>query len=146
MVEQNGSHNYLFSAKRRTGKEYMLTWTSSDRDEQDEMFEKLINAAFHYIIPDVMENLLDELKRGETLTIGPVQVTQHGMSFETTKWLFLTSQHQVPWSGVDVVLQNGSAIVVDKLRAKRSTPISLRDVPNAVMLRLFPMSFNRDQG
>lgn len=143
MVEQNGSHNYLFAAKRRTGKEYILKWTSSDRDKQDALFEKLVNAAFHYIIPDVMENLLDELKRGGTLTIGPVQVTQSGLSFES-KWLIFTSQNQVPWSGVDVVLQNGSAIVVDKLRGKKSPPISLRDVPNAMLLRLFPMSFNRD--
>jgi len=143
MVEQNGSHNYLFAAKRRTGKEYMLTWTSSDRDKQDELFEKLVNAAFHYIIPDVMENLLDELKRGGTLTVGPIQITQNGMSFES-KWLIFTSQNQVPWSGIDVVLQNGSAIVVDKFRGKKSPPISLRDVPNAMLLRLFPMSFNRD--
>ncbi|MBH8612095.1 hypothetical protein I4N56_015030 [Pseudomonas mohnii] len=143
MVEQNGSHNYLFAAKRRTGKEYMLTWTSSDRDKQDELFEKLVNAAFHYIIPDVMENLLGELKRGGTLTVGPIQITQNGMSFES-KWLIFTSQNQVPWSGIDVVLQNGSAIVVDKIRGKKSPPISLRDVPNAMLLRLFPMSFNRD--
>lgn len=142
-VEQNGSHNYLFAAKRRTGKEYMLTWTSSDRDKQDELFEKLVNAAFHYIIPDVMENLLDELKRGGTLTVGPIQITQNGMSFES-KWLIFTSQNQVPWSGIDVLLQNGSAIVVDKLRGKKSPPISLRDVPNAMLLRLFPISFNRD--
>jgi len=143
MVEQNGSHNYLFAAKRRTGKEYMLTWTSSDRDKQDELFEKLVNAAFHYIIPDVMENLLGELKRGGTLTVGPIQITQNGMSFES-KWLIFTSQNQVPWSGIDVVLQNGSAIVVDKIRGKKSLPISLRDVPNAMLLRLFPMSFNCD--
>lgn len=143
MVEQNGSHNYLFAAKRRTGKEYMLTWTSSDRDKQDELFENLVNATFHYIIPDVMENLLDELKRGGTLTIGPVQVTQFGMSFES-KWLVFTSQNKVPWDRVEVVLHNGSAIVVDKLRGKKSPPISLRDVPNAMLLRLFPMSLNRD--
>lgn len=143
MVEQNGSHNYLFAAKRKSGKEYKITWTSSDRDKQDNLFEKLINAAFHYIIPNVMENLLDELKRGETLTVGPIQITQYGMNFES-KWLIFTSQNQVPWSGVDVVLQNGSAVVIDKLRGKKSPPISLRDVPNAMLLRLFPMSFNRD--
>jgi tetratricopeptide (TPR) repeat protein len=143
MVEQNGSHNYLFAAKRRTGKEYMVTWTSSDRVKQDELFETLINAAFHYIIPGVIENLLDGLKRGGTLTIGPIQVTQFGMSFES-KWLIFSSQNQVPWSGVDVVLQNGSAIVIDKIRGKKSPPVSLRDVPNAMLLRLFPMSFNRD--
>lgn len=143
IVEQNGSHNYLFAATRRTGKEYMITWTSSDLDKQDELFEKLIKAAFHYIIPGLMENLLDELKLGGTLTVGPIQIIQNGMSFES-KWLIFTSQNQVPWSGIDVVLQNGSAIVVDKFRGKKSPPISLRDVPNAMLLRLFPMSFNRD--
>ncbi|MCU1756331.1 tetratricopeptide repeat protein [Pseudomonas helleri] len=143
MVEQNGSHNYLFAAKRRTGKEYMITWTSFDRDKQDELFEKLINAAFHYIIPDVMENLLDELKRDGTLTVGPIQITKNGMRFES-KWLIFTSQNQVPWSGIDVLLQNGSAIVLDKIRGKKSPPISLRDVPNAMLLRLLSMSFNRD--
>ena len=142
-VEQNGSHNYLFAVKRRTGKEHIVTWTSFDRDKQDELFEKLVNAAFHYIIPDLMEYLLDELKRGRTLTVGPVQITQHGMTFES-KWLVFTRQNQVPWSGVNIVLHNGTAIVVDKLTGKKSPPISLRDVPNAMMLRLFPMSFNRD--
>ncbi|TWC30227.1 tetratricopeptide repeat protein [Pseudomonas sp. SJZ079] len=143
MVEQNGSHNYLFAARRRTGKEYIVTWTSSEHEKQDELFDQLVNAAFHYVIPSLMENLLDELKRGGTLTIGPVQVTQHGISFES-KWLLFTSLTQLPWSAVDVALQNGKAIVADKFSGKRSPSISLRDVPNAMLLRLIIMSFNRD--
>ncbi|HEH9429517.1 tetratricopeptide repeat protein [Aeromonas allosaccharophila] len=142
-VEQNGSHNYLFAAKRRTGKEYMVTWTSSDRDEQDELFDQLINAVFHYVIPELMESFLDELKGGKTLTVGPINITQYGISFES-KWLFFTSQNKVPWSGVDIVVHNGSAIVVDKVSDKKSPPISLREVPNAMLLRLFPMLFNRN--
>lgn len=143
MIQQNGSHNYLFAAKRRTGKEYMVTWTSSDRAKQDDLFDSLIKAAFHYLIPGLMSTLLGELKRGGTLTIGSIQVTQYGMTFES-KGLIFTKTHQVPWSQADVVLHNGSATVVDRSTGKKSPPIDLRDVPNATMLRLLKISFNHD--
>lgn len=146
--EGNGSHNYLFAAKSRRGREYMVTWTSSDHTKQNELFEQLLNAAFHYVIPSVMEDLLLEIDIRKSLVnrpvqIGPVQVTQNGISFES-KWLLFTKQNQVPWSRVDVVHHNGTATVVDKVSGNKSLPISLRDVPNAIMLRFLLISFNRN--
>ena len=126
----------------------MVTWTSSDHTKQNELFEQLLNAAFHYVIPSVMEDLLLEIDIRKSLVnrpvqIGPVQVTQNGISFES-KWLLFTKQNQVPWSRVDVVHHNGTATVVDKVSGNKSLPISLRDVPNAIMLRFLLISFNRN--
>lgn len=141
-IEENGSHNYLFAVKRKTGKEHLVTWTSSNRVKQGELFQEIVNAALHYVIPSLIERFLLELNLGETLKVGPVQITRHGISFES-KGLFFSRMNQVSWSKVDVVHHNGTAIVKDKFSGKQSLPISLRDVPNAIILGILIMSFNR---
>lgn len=140
LIKENRAQNYFFAAKRSTGKEYVVTWTSSNQSQR-ELFDGLLKAAFHYLIPSLIEYLHSQLKRNGTLIIGSIQVTQFGVSFET-KGLFLTKQVQIPWSRADITTTNGSVIVADKSTGKKSLPISLRDVANAPMLPLLQMSIN----
>tara|TARA_R100001377_G_scaffold56888_1_gene33893 strand:+ start:414 stop:2543 length:2130 start_codon:yes stop_codon:yes gene_type:complete len=143
-VLENGAHNYLFAAKRKSGKDYVLTWTAtSDKNKQEELFDGVIKAAFYYIIPSLIERLRTDLDRGDTLFLGPVEVTKYGLTFDS-KGFFFTKRIQVSWDRADIRLSNGSAIIFEEFSGKKSMPISLRDVANASILILLKMSFSQN--
>lgn len=151
-VGQNGGYDYLFAANTKKGFEYQHNFGTIGRnisghrehlDRQNERFSKLINAAFHFVIPKLMGRFHEDLMGGKTLAIGPINITQSGVSFES-KWLFFSSHNNVPWIFVDVIIDNGMAIVINKSTGKKSVPISLRDVPNAVLLPIIPKLFNHN--
>lgn len=137
---ENYSCNYLFKARRSTGREYVFSWSSSHDDKkQIELFEGVMNATWQYLIPSLIEYLLYELNLGNTLRIGSVMMTKHGLTFDSKGFLF-TKRIQVSWARANITIHNGSVIIADLSTNSKSIPLTIREVENASLLPILQMS------
>lgn len=98
-------------------------------------FDNLINAAFNYVFPSLMEKIEARLNGGGSINIGPCKVTRFGVHYEVKGWIF-TDQHFVPWRRVRVSIDNGDLYVVDFNDSKKRVSFSLRETDNAPLLRI----------
>jgi hypothetical protein len=117
-------------------------WSSLANDEtQQKHFQGLIDATINYILPSVMDRTKMQLEHGDYIRIGPCAVSQMDVGFDVKGWVF-TQRHKVPWNRIGTSIQNGDLTVFDTAMPKVKVTMSLRDTPNAFVLRALALSKN----
>jgi tetratricopeptide (TPR) repeat protein len=126
----------LLAFRSERGDVIEITWSATqDLQQQKKYFHNLVNAAFTYVLPHVLEKLRRQIESGERLTIGPVVVGRLGVQIEAKGW-FSSKPMLVPWSQLETGIQNGLLRVCDRRSPKLQAVLDLRNVENAVILSL----------
>ena len=129
------SYDYLFAVKDNKGEEIRFAWKASTEIEKNQKyFSDFLDAALSYLAPSIVEKLDNRLKAGNIIQIGPCNITERGVQFETKGWVFSDTQF-VPWQRVHLDVENGDLIVSDAASPKVRTEMSLRMIDNAPVLR-----------
>ncbi len=143
-VNDTINYDFLFAVGADDGRKIIFQWQSShDLKQQEEYFKSLINAAYNYIFPDLVERMDLRLNRGQTIIIGPCRIVKGGVNFEVKGWVF-ASDHFVPWNRVKTKVESGLLTVYDAYDHKKCTALSLRDTENAPLLSVL-VSINNDK-
>ncbi len=126
---------YLVAVKADDGREVRFAWEASgDQDKNDEHFEALISAAVAYVLPTVVEKCEALIAKGQRLRIGNCLVSDHGVEFETSGWIF-TKKRIVPWGRVRALVANGELVVSDAADNAARITLSMQQTENAPALR-----------
>jgi len=106
--------------------------------DQEEMFQKAINAALHFLVPALLSRLVERLRCGGSVTIGQCRLTADGVAFHTG--FFRATNRLVPWSQAVAVIYSGQVAVADRRDRKATTTMSLLETDNATLtLQKFPV-------
>lgn len=139
ITSENGGKvwDFLLAFIADDGRKLVFQWKANERDLEKHRgyFDNLINAAFNYVFPSLMEKIEARLNGGGSINIGPCKVTRFGVHYEVKGWIF-TDQHFVPWRRVRVSIDNGDLYVVDFNDSKKRVSFSLRETDNAPLLRI----------
>lgn len=113
----------------------LFTWRATkDLDSQQKIFNGLIEATIHYLLPSAVDRAEKRLANGLPFKVGPCKVTRVGVGFDVSGW-FSTAEHFVPWPRVAISLENGSMTVQDSNERKKKVSFPFRDTENALVLR-----------
>jgi tetratricopeptide (TPR) repeat protein len=127
-------HNYSMTINGSGSKHAKVEWYATENiEEQEKLFNKLVDAVFAYIIPTVMEKVRHAIDGGEIISIGGVQISKDGVIFSVNGWIWSKS-HMCPWSRVRADLSNGELVLSDPGNSKAKTSMPLRDTNNAFVL------------
>lgn len=96
-------------------------------------FEKLISAAFQYIVPPLCRQIETRLLKGEVVRIGPCNLSNAGIEISVKGW-FSSSPCLIPWSRCDVSIEAGEVTVREKGSQKNRTSFSFKYTENAPVL------------
>ena len=128
------SYDFLFSVGADDGRNILFQWQAhSNIKQQEENFQKLVNAAYNYLFPNLIERVQTRLSKGLSTLIGPCKLVEGGIIFETKGWIF-ASDHFVPWNRVLINLENGQVIVHDSRDHSKKIDFPLRETENAPLL------------
>jgi tetratricopeptide (TPR) repeat protein len=134
----NGNETYAFSMAvgGRGSKVARLDWSASGNlKAQESLFNKLIDSAFSYVIPGILEKLNIELDRGSTIRVGPASVSKQGITFTIEGW-FSNKQVLCPWHRLNATLSNGDLVITDSSNSKARISMPVREIDNAFVLYL----------
>lgn len=138
ITRANGVATYAFSMAvgGRGSTVARLNWSASKNIEtQEGLFNKVVEAAFSYVMPTVMEKLNMELNRGSRIQIGPASVSKSGITFTIEGW-FSSKQELCPWHRLFAKLENGDLVVTDSSNSKAKLSMPLKETDNAFVLYL----------
>lgn len=111
-----------------------LNWTSSkDIEKQRGLFDTMVKAALHYLLPKIMQSMRDGLAAGRSYKIGSSTATKSGVSFEKSGWFSSKVEH-VEWCNLRSRLANGDVIFTDMASGKVQLVASLANVDNLAAL------------
>jgi tetratricopeptide (TPR) repeat protein len=120
-----------------------ISWSmSNDLEKQEELFKKLVDAAFAYLIPPIFEKVQSALDRGETQYIGRAPVSKAGITFTIEGW-FRAKQELCPWHRLRAEISNGELHISDLGNHKAKLSMSLRETNNAFILYLLIKNFQK---
>jgi tetratricopeptide (TPR) repeat protein len=134
--QERGLKKHIFSmAINGSGsKNAKVEWYAIDNiEEQEKLFNKLVDAVFSYITPTVMDKVRHAIYSGETLSIGSVKISKDGAIFTLDGW-FGSKLHLCPWSRVRADLSNGDLVLSDPSNSKAKASMPLRETDNAFVL------------
>ena len=141
----SGEHNsprqdYSFVITNQHGGALEYLWqTSSDLEKNDRWFFKLVGAAMRYLLPAVLEGLQKDFDSGHSVQIGECAADKIGVKIKTKGW-FSTKVHTVPWSRLNVKIENGMVVASDQNDRNISVSMPLRTTTNAVVLQFLAKS------
>ncbi|MBQ5948286.1 tetratricopeptide repeat protein [Massilia sp. ST3] len=128
-------HTIGFQAHR--GPDIVATWTKmGNQDAHRSEWSKLIDAAFHFLLGDVLESFANQIDSGREVSVGPVEVGRHGLTMDEKGWIF-TNRTTVPWSELTSQLINGSLVLGSRSRPKARAELPLATTWNAIVLHLY---------
>ena len=127
-------YDFLFVVKAEDGRQIKFSWSTSQEIEKSKTnFDNLIDAALSYLCQSLMTRVERRLESGQTIRIGPCEVSSSGVKFQTNGWIFTDTQF-VPWNRVRVTIENGEVILSDAQSTKVKTSFPLRETDNAILL------------
>jgi tetratricopeptide (TPR) repeat protein len=138
ITRANGLATYAFSMAigGRGSSVGRLNWSASKNIESQEgLFNKVVDAAFSYVIPTVVEKLNKELDRGSRIQIGSASVSKSGITFTIEGW-FSNKQELCPWHRLHAKLDNGDLVITDSSNSKAKISMALKETDNAFVLYL----------
>jgi tetratricopeptide (TPR) repeat protein len=127
------AYSFVLAVSGKYGPPLSLSWTTANNvEKQRELFDKMSNAAMHYILPKVLQSIRSRLAAGEQVQVGAATLTESGVLFPPTGWFSSKLEH-VEWPNIRSRLENGNVILTDMRSGKvKLTAASLR----------FPASIN----
>jgi len=138
ITRTNGVATYAFSMAigGRGSTVGRLNWSASKNIEtQEGLFNKVVDAAFSYVMPTVMEKMTKELDRGSRIQIGSASVSKSGITFTIEGW-FSSKQELCPWHRLHAKLDNGDLVITDSSNSKAKVSMALKETDNAFVLYL----------
>ena len=113
-----------------------LSWSSyKNVDTQRALFNKLVDAAFAYLMPRVIEMIKKDLDDNQIIRIGTAPVSRQGVTFTIEGW-FSNKQEVSPWYRLQSEIDNGKVIITDRHNDKCKISLPLDSVDNAIALHL----------
>lgn len=109
--------------------------TSTAETGTELRFRKMVGAALHYIVPSLVERLLQYIRSGKTLKVGPCNFTSEGVAYVTRRFIF-SKDNFVPWRDMCTSLSNGQVHIASKRGAANPIAVDLRAHYNASMIPL----------
>ena len=140
----NIKYDYLMVFRSKAGREVKFSWVSSDYEVSNKHFGNLIDAAVQYLLPPLAERMIETLRNANAVWIGPVQVMENGVQFETRGWLFSDTTF-VPWNRFQYDIKNGDITVSDKEARKTKILIPFRDTDNAPLLKFLAFALTKSE-
>jgi tetratricopeptide (TPR) repeat protein len=132
---QTLTSRYLVAVKADDGREARFEWDAiDDQAENQRYFDRLINAALTYVFPTVVGKCEALIKRGHVLHVGKCLVSDNGLEFETTGWIF-TKKHTVPWNRGRASVENGDLVVFDAAVSAAKITLPMQQTDNAAVLQ-----------
>lgn len=129
-------YDYLFAFKGEGGRTILFSWKATTNIEKStEHFQKLVRATRVYVTPAVIEMVIERLRDGFSVNIGECKVISDGVKFETKGW-FSKDSHFIPWSRVNVSIENGDVTVQDSQNKKTKISFPFRETENSSLLEL----------
>lgn len=133
-------YDYELTVTGVSGREASYAWSATlDIEKSQKYFENLIDAAFAYLLPVVVDKVEAALAAGRSFAIGPCLVTSAGIQFETSGW-FSSKPHSVRWERVRADMANGELIVSDRDMPKTKISMPFKTTNNAPVLRILVLS------
>lgn len=127
-------HTIAFEAVH--GPDLEVTWTtSSDLDKQKDFWSRLVDAAFEYLLPSVMETFQNRLDQRELTRVGGLLVAKNGVELTAKGWFF-DKQVLVEWHNLRSTISNGSVVLVDISNPKATASLPIEQTYNAILLHL----------
>jgi hypothetical protein len=99
---------------------------------QEAYFRRMIDGVLHYLVPPLITKLVERLVNGESVQIGPCNVSRSGLAF--CAGLVFSKDYLVSWADVDTQMESGKIRVFSRSNRKAQCEMSLRDTDNAVIL------------
>lgn len=133
-----GNKKYEFSINIRDQSFVSIDiyWVAtSGFEKQTEYFQNCTNAVFSYVVPHVLDWLMESLRQGQRLKIGGLVVSEQGIVLKAAGW-FSTSEVFCPWRSISSKIVNGSAQISSTENRKARASLALSDVDNAWILHL----------
>jgi len=118
------------------GREIIVSWRSSDIENQRKHWEKIINGVFEYLFDSAYEAFKASMNKAGQITLGGVDMNGRGATFTYDGW-FSKKSHFAPWSQIRVEIDNGDLVLQDKAEQKAVARISLASNWNAVVLKYY---------
>lgn len=103
--------------------------------EQDDCFQKMIDAVIHHLLPPLVTKLVVRITDASPLRIGECTLDKCGVSFQTQHFFF-KKDHRLPWSDVETQMGKGQVYVISRSNRKVYLGMPARDTDNAVVLPL----------
>jgi tetratricopeptide (TPR) repeat protein len=129
-------YNFLMVCRDNIGTETKFSWQSSTNvEDQHELFRSLVNAALNYIVPKIYEKIQERLLAGSQVKIGPCSLLKNSLSFVKTGW-FNPKLITIPWCRVETNINNGVISVYDSQNPKTRVEMEIREIENAAILPL----------
>lgn len=133
---ESGSRTAKFNLEMvdRNEKRAQLTWsTTSGIEKQIELFQKMTNAALHYIMPTVVEQLGQKMESGHLFRIGAAVCNKAGVHFTLKGW-WEDRKFVCPWTRLNAEIENGDLVLADPTERKARHELPLASTPNAFAL------------
>ena len=100
--------------------------------KQHAYYERMIDAVLHYLVPPLLDKLVQRLQAGRNVAIGPCVLTSAGITF--TMGLFFQTNHVLPWQDVEIQTGSGQVTVISRTNRDARVSMPARDTDNAVIL------------
>lgn len=107
--------------------------TEMPSDRQEAIFENMIDAVLHNLVPSLVRKLLGRIQGGQDVQVGPCTLSCSGVAFHATG-LFTAKDCQVPWPVAETQMSNGQVIVSSREDRKSKVYMEARSTYNAVLL------------
>jgi TPR repeat protein len=118
-----GSHRIKIECNRFLRKEAQV----------DEDFNRILDALFHQVFPDLVQQLAENIISGNSLQVGFCRLTNRGI-YITTGALMWKKETLVPFSDLKFYGKSGHVIVSSIKDPQMNASLSIRDVWNAAIL------------
>jgi tetratricopeptide (TPR) repeat protein len=119
------------------GEEIVAIWTKEGYSgAQRSHWSRLIDAAFHFVMADVLGWFAEQIEHDHPLRVGSVDVGHDGVTMDEKGWIF-TSRITVPWHQLTSELVNGSLVLGSRNKPKARADLPLETTWNAVVLHLY---------
>lgn len=136
------AYEFIMGFRDDARREILFSWKATQNlEEQEKLFNNLVQAALAYIAPTILEKITSALNAAGEVSIGTCKLRKEGVVFNTQGWIF-SKTHVVPWSQVGTNLERGQLIVFDRAAPRTRTIMPLRDTENAIVLQF--LSNTRD--
>ena len=100
--------------------------------DQEAYFRKMIDAVVHHLIPPLLTKLVQRLRGGTPINVGPCSLTQSGIAFRTG--IIFQKDHLIPWRDAKTEMQDGQVCVFNRRNGTAQISMPARDTDNAVIL------------
>ena len=107
--------------------------TEMSSDQQEAVFQDIIDAVLHNLVPPLVRKLLGRIRGGQDVQVGPCTLSCSGIAFRATG-SSTTKDCQVPWLVAETQMATGQVFVYSREDPKSMVSMPARDTYNAVVL------------